>query len=143
MQKWQRKQGIRASFLLESYPYRKLPQFLKLSKRKFLYKAQCALVFPGIAIFLLSSLSVLTSCGEKYMNPPSINGVSLQEFTIVYDFEGVDYNKRAAEYIKNTAKVTSYFLLILETDSNSKHLNSYFYMNVIEDGFDCYKLIQK
>lgn len=39
--------------------------------------------------------------------------------------------------------MTSYFLLILETDSNSKHLNSYFYMNVIEDGFDCYKLIQK
>jgi alkaline phosphatase len=76
-----------------------------------------------IAIFLLSSLSVLTSCGEKYMNPPTINGVSLQEFTIVYDFEGVDYNKRAAEYIKNTAKARYGIDLAIVDDGTSSDSN--------------------
>ena len=32
--------------------------------------------------------------------PAMINGVSISEFVIVYDAEGLDYNKRAAEYIK-------------------------------------------
>ena len=33
--------------------------------------------------------------------PANINGVSIADYTIVYDAEGLDYNKRAAEYIKN------------------------------------------
>ncbi len=54
-----------------------------------------------IIVMTLSSLAVLTSCGKKYAKAPTINGVSLKEFTIVYDFDGLDYNKRAAEYIKD------------------------------------------
>lgn len=35
------------------------------------------------------------------LDPATLNGVSISEYTIVYDAEGLDYNKRAAEYIKN------------------------------------------
>ena len=55
-----------------------------------------------IVVILLSSLAILSSCG-KHMNAPTINGISLKKFTIVYDEQGLDYNKRAAEYIKNVA----------------------------------------
>ena len=33
--------------------------------------------------------------------PATINGVSVEDYKIVHDAEGLDYNKRAAEYIKN------------------------------------------
>ena len=58
-----------------------------------------------VAILMLSSLAIFASCTDKvvYMTPPTINGINLSEFTIVYDEQGLDYNKRAAEYIKNTA----------------------------------------
>lgn len=51
-------------------------------------------------LIIVSVVTTLTSCNDPWV-PPTINGVSLSEFTIVYDFEGLDYNKRAAEYIKN------------------------------------------
>ena len=55
-------------------------------------------------LMLLSTLALLSSCGgHKFLTPPTINGTALGEFTIVYDESGLDYNKRAAEYIKNTA----------------------------------------
>ena len=38
---------------------------------------------------------------EKHLTPPTINGTDLSNFTIVYDHDGLDYNQRAAEYIKN------------------------------------------
>ena len=58
-----------------------------------------------VAILMLSTLAIFASCADKvvYMTPPTINGINLSEFTIVYDEQGLDYNKRAAEYIKNTA----------------------------------------
>ena len=58
-----------------------------------------------VAILMLSTLAIFASCTDKvvYMTPPTINGINLSEFTIVYDEHGLDYNKRAAEYIKNTA----------------------------------------
>ncbi|MBR2381711.1 MAG: alkaline phosphatase [Clostridia bacterium] len=56
-----------------------------------------------IIVIVVSSLAVLSSCG-KYMKQPTINGVKLNKFVIVYDDQGLDYNKRAAEYIKNTAQ---------------------------------------
>ena len=59
-----------------------------------------------ITFILISILAVFSSCTDKteYMNPPTINGTPLAEFTLVYDEQGLDYNKRAAEYIKDTAK---------------------------------------
>ena len=51
-------------------------------------------------LIILSVATSLTSCNDPW-TPPTINGVSLENFTIVYDFEGLDYNKRAAEYIQN------------------------------------------
>lgn len=38
---------------------------------------------------------------EVVLYPATINGVSIAEYSIVYDAEGLDYNKRAAEYIKS------------------------------------------
>ena len=35
---------------------------------------------------------------------PSLNDALITEYTIVYDAEGLDYNKRAAEYIRDTLK---------------------------------------
>ena len=35
---------------------------------------------------------------------PSLNDALITEYTIVYDAEGLDYNKRAAEYIRDTIK---------------------------------------
>lgn len=63
------------------------------------------LIMKKISLFLailiiLSVATSLTSCNDLW-TPPTINGVSLENFTIVYDFEGLDYNKRAAEYIQN------------------------------------------
>ena len=56
-----------------------------------------------VIFIVVSSLAILSSCG-KYMRQPTINGVKLEKYVIVYDEQGLDYNKRAAEYIKNTAQ---------------------------------------
>ena len=48
----------------------------------------------------------------------TINGVKLSEFTVVYDEEGLDYNKRAAEYIKNAALERAGVELTLTDDSS-------------------------
>ena len=58
---------------------------------------------------MLSTVMWLSSCDPTeeppvtYDEEPTINGALLSEFTIVYDKEGLDYNKRAAEYIRDTA----------------------------------------
>lgn len=49
---------------------------------------------------------------EEPMTPPTINGTDLSQFTIVYDHDGLDYNKRAAEYIKN--EINARYALNLE-----------------------------
>ena len=54
-----------------------------------------------VVIFILS-LVVLSSC-TRFMEQPTINGVKLSKYVIVYDEQGLDYNKRAAEYIQSTA----------------------------------------
>ena len=75
-----------------------------------------------IILIVISYLGVFSSCTEKenFMEAPTLNGVSLEKFTIVYDFEGLDYNKRAAEYIQSAA-ASSYGLdLAIVDDSNAK-----------------------
>ena len=71
-------------------------------------------------VIILALLSSMCSCGifSKDVPPddlpdespdteqkpiPSLNGSPLSDYVIVYDAEGLDYNKRAAEYIKSTA----------------------------------------
>ena len=73
-----------------------------------------------VIFIMISLLSVLVSCGG-YMKAPTINGVSLRKFTIVYDFDGIDYNKRAAEYIQSTAKARyGVNLDIVDDDTGAK-----------------------
>ena len=41
--------------------------------------------------------------GDGGVKPvPSLNGIPITAYTIIYDAEGLDYNKRAAEYIRDT-----------------------------------------
>ncbi len=52
-------------------------------------------------IIIVSTLISLISCKKDTDTPPMINGVQITEYQIVYDAEGLDYNKRAAEYIRD------------------------------------------
>lgn len=75
-----------------------------------------------ILVIIISTFSILASCNiVKYLNPPTINGVSLKEFTIVYDEQGLDYNKRAAEYIRDSAKAKYNIDLAIIDDDNEAH----------------------
>ena len=61
-----------------------------------------------VICMILSMALSLTSCDFVNriiagFNPPVIAGVKLSEYVIVYDEEGLDYNRRAAEYIKTRA----------------------------------------
>ena len=43
--------------------------------------------------------------GDNGVKPvPALNGANITEYTIIYDADGLDYNKRAAEYIRDTLK---------------------------------------
>lgn len=54
-------------------------------------------------LMIFSVLMPLASC-THYMECPTINGIELEKYVIVYDEDSLDYNKRAAEYIRDTAK---------------------------------------
>ncbi len=69
-----------------------------------------------VIMMILSMTMWLSSCDPTEEPPteppitepivresPIINGTKLSEFTIVYDEEGLDYNRRAAEYIRDRA----------------------------------------
>jgi alkaline phosphatase len=73
-----------------------------------------------IAVILISTLSILSSCDKpKFLDAPTINGTSLEEYTIVYDEDGLDYNQRAAEHIKDTVKNRyNLDIPIIDDDSN-------------------------
>ena len=75
-----------------------------------------------VILLIFSSLGAFASCTEKesFMDAPTINGVSLEKYTIVYDFDGLDYNKRAAEYIKNAAAMSYGLDLTIVDDSSAK-----------------------
>ncbi len=64
--------------------------------------------------------SLLVSCKkEESVAEAYINGVHLSEYVIVYDAEGLDYDKRAAEYIKESVKLRTGIELSLADDSTS------------------------
>ncbi|MBO5715801.1 MAG: alkaline phosphatase [Clostridia bacterium] len=75
-----------------------------------------------IIVILLSSLVVLSSC-TRYMKQPTINGIKLSKYVIVYDEQGLDYNKRAAEYIQSTAKARYGVNLKIVDDNDDKSAN--------------------
>lgn len=80
-----------------------------------------------ITILMLSAILSLASCEkpvvDQILTPPTINGTALQEFTIVYDQEGLDYNQRAAEYIQKTALERYGVELNIVDDSTDKAPN--------------------
>ena len=68
-------------------------------------------------ILILALILSVTACSSDKQNStdsddgnnkpavealPSLNGLPISMYTIVYDAEGLDYNKRAAEYIRDT-----------------------------------------
>ena len=92
------------------------------------------------SIMILSVLLSLSSCdlinkllngddpkpGDEpivYDEEPTINGVLLSGYTIVYDKGGLDYNKRAAEYIRDTAKARFNIDLEVIDDDEAKGAN--------------------
>ena len=54
---------------------------------------------------------------------PLVNGVSLDSYVIVYDAEGLDYNKRAAEYIRDTVRTLTGHELAIVDDAEDKKAN--------------------
>ena len=58
-----------------------------------------------ISLFIILSIALsFVSCNGLNRDIPTVNGVSIKDYTIVYDEDGLDYNKRAAEYIRDAAK---------------------------------------
>lgn len=57
--------------------------------------------------------------GETQITAPMLNGVELSKYTIVYS-ASPDYNKRAAQYIKNAIAERAGIELEIVTDSNKK-----------------------
>ena len=68
-------------------------------------------------VLLALVLSVLPGC-NLFANY-SLNNVSITDYTIVYDADGLDYNKRAAEYIRDEIWSRTGALLRVVTDDKS------------------------
>ena len=61
-----------------------------------------------ITVMAISMLLSMTGCDFlKSLNPPKINGVKLSKYQIVCDEDGLDYNTRAAEYIRDSIRERS------------------------------------
>ena len=75
-------------------------------------------------LIILSVILSLVSCNFisdiAVGKSPTINGVSIKEYTIVYDAEGLDYNLRAAEYIKAQAEERFGVELAMVDDSEAQ-----------------------
>ncbi len=75
-------------------------------------------------LVMLSIVLSLASCGMfNRISAPKINGKSLSKYTIVYDHEGLDYNKRAAEYIRDEIKERFSVELEIINDDDPKAKN--------------------
>lgn len=78
-------------------------------------------------LIILSTLLTFVACsGDKPGDtppdeiPPTFAGASITEYTIVYDEEGLDYNKRAAEYIRDRIHDFAGYSLLIVDDSEPK-----------------------
>ena len=76
-------------------------------------------------LVILSTLISITSCKlfkkDEEADPSSINGIDIDQYVIVYDAEGLDYNKRAAEHIQATVLERSGVEIKMVDDSTEKH----------------------
>ena len=72
-------------------------------------------------LIIISTLLSLISCDTG--SSPRLNGVKISKYTIVYDKEGPDYNKRAAEYIRDTIFERSGVELSIVDDSTPEKKN--------------------
>lgn len=65
-------------------------------------EAQSTKVTEGTSDVTTEDTTEAESQGEPeiILEPALVNGVSITEYTIVYDADGLDYNKRAAEYVQ-------------------------------------------
>ena len=71
-----------------------------------------------LSVFIIISMILsFTSCA--IFNSSSINGEKLSSFVIVYDADGLDYNKRAAEYVANQIKERTGLELNVVTDDTA------------------------
>ena len=66
---------------------------------------------------LATILALFTACGGK---KPTLNGIDIENYTIVYDADTLDYNKRAAEYIRDFIKEKARVELSLIEDGEAK-----------------------
>ena len=74
--------------------------------------------FLALILFASILLTLLVSCKkEEPMTEAYINGVHLSEYVIVYDADGLDYDKRAAEYIRDSIKARTGIDVTVVTDA--------------------------
>lgn len=72
----------------------------------------------AFGLFLVISLGLLFSCGKK--EPPAeayIDGVHLSEYSVVYPSAGLDYDKRAADFIAAEIKARTGIELSVVSDA--------------------------
>ena len=73
-------------------------------------------------LIILSVLISLVSC-NLFKPVPTVNGVKIKDYTIVYDEDSLDYNRRAAEYIKAQAEERFGAKLEIIDDGEAKREN--------------------
>ena len=77
--------------------------------------------FLALILFASILLTLLVSCKkEEPMTEAYINGVHLSEYVIVYDADGLDYDKRAAEYIRDSIKARTGIDVTVVTDATAE-----------------------
>ena len=77
--------------------------------------------FLALILFASILLTLLVSCKkEEPMTEAYINGVHLSEYVIVYDADELDYDKRAAEYIRDSIKARTGIDVTVVTDATAE-----------------------
>ncbi len=74
-------------------------------------------------LLILSTLFAIASCKRQVPPEPLphiLNGADISEYVIIYDEDGPDYNKRAAEYIRDTVKDANHVTLEIKDDGEAE-----------------------
>ncbi|MBR5449000.1 MAG: alkaline phosphatase [Clostridia bacterium] len=76
--------------------------------------------FLALILFASMLLTLLVSCKkEEPVTEAYINDVHLSEYVIVYSANGLDYDKRAAEYIRDSIKARTDIDVAIVTDATA------------------------
>lgn len=74
----------------------------------------------SLVLMLSLALSMLVACGDGDKPADAyVNGTHLSEYTVVYSADGLDYNKRAAEYIQSEVLERTGIELSVVTDAEA------------------------